>query len=114
MILPPRRCPQIRVSPAATSNCTRVVAFPPGVFAVDVVIVVTVVRGRRSSSTRVAAIGGGGGGEGGEAGEELEDEGPKGGEAGGYDAAGGFDGGPDDGAVEGPGEVRVVDFELFS
>lgn len=55
----------------------------------------------------MAAVGGG------EAGDEAEDEGPEGWEAGGDDAAGGFDGGPDDGAVEGPGEVRVVDFELF-
>lgn len=73
------------------------------------VIVVTVVR---RCGGGVAAVGRGRGGRE-EAGEEVEDEGPEGGEAGGYDAAGGFDGGPDDGAVEGPGEVRVVDFELF-
>ncbi len=46
-------------------------------------------------------------------GEEAEGEGPQSGEAGGDDGAGWFDGGPDDGAVEGPGEVGVVDFEIF-
>ena len=41
-----------------------------------------------------------------ETGEEAEDEGSEGGDAGRYDAAGWFDGRPDYGAVEGPGEVR--------
>ena len=43
----------------------------------------------------------------------MEDEGAQGRKACGYDAARGFDGGPDDGTVHGPGEVRVVDFELL-
>ena len=90
LAVPARRGPQARVPAPAFVR----VAFAP----------------RGGGAGRIAAVAAGGGGE---AGEEVEGEGPQGGEAGGDDATGGLDGGPDDGAVHGPGEVRVADFELF-